>query len=44
MDVVLVQSLEKVIKFNPKKITGIDISEVSNLKSKRKISKILVQK
>ena len=30
-------SLEKVIKFNPKKITGIDISEVSILKAKNKI-------
>ena len=30
--------LEKVIKFNPKKITGIDISEVSISKAKEKIS------
>jgi ubiquinone/menaquinone biosynthesis C-methylase UbiE len=30
-------SLEKVLKFNPKKITGIDISEVSILKAKDKI-------
>ena len=30
-------SLEKVIKFNPKKITGIDISEVSILKAKNKM-------
>ena len=29
-------SLEKVIKFNPKKIIGIDISEVSILKAKKK--------
>ena len=28
-------SLEKVIKFNPKKITGIDISEVSIEKQKK---------
>ena len=31
-------SLEKVISFNPKKITGIDISEVSIKKAKSKIS------
>ena len=30
-------SLEKVMKFSPKKITGIDISEVSILKAKNKI-------
>ena len=30
-------SLEKVIKFNPKKITGIDISEVSIRKAKNKV-------
>ena len=30
-------SLEKVIKFSPKKVTGIDISEVSILKAKKKV-------
>ncbi len=30
--------IEKVIKFNPKKITGIDISDVSILKAKKKFS------
>ncbi len=29
--------IEKVIKFNPKKITGIDISDVSISKAKKKI-------
>ena len=31
--------IEKVIKFNPKKITGIDISEVSISKAKKKFDK-----
>tara|TARA_B100001093_G_scaffold190057_1_gene182624 strand:+ start:324 stop:1067 length:744 start_codon:yes stop_codon:yes gene_type:complete len=30
-------SLEKVVKFSPKKVTGIDISEVSILKAKNKV-------
>ena len=33
--------IEKVIKFNPKKITGIDISDVSILKAKKKFSNII---
>ena len=31
--------IEKVIKFNPKKITGIDISDISILKAKEKFQK-----
>ena len=32
--------IKKVVKFNPKKITGIDISEVSIAKAKEKLSRL----